>query len=69
VSLKSALIGYCVTAVVFLALDAAWLTTMADRLYRPALGRLMLDRFDLLPAVAHGQHDRRGVDTAPARPR
>jgi uncharacterized membrane protein len=52
VSLKSALIGYCVTAVVFLALDAAWLTTMADRLYRPALGRLVLDRFDLLPAVA-----------------
>jgi len=52
VSLKSALVGYSVTAVVFLALDAAWLTTMADRLYRPALGRLMLDRFEVLPAVA-----------------
>ena len=51
-SLKSALIGYAVTAVVFLALDAAWLTTMADRLYRPALGRLILDRFEVLPAVA-----------------
>ena len=40
------------TAVVFLALDAIWLTTMADRLYRPALGRLMLERFELAPALA-----------------
>jgi len=49
---KQALIAYPATAVVFLALDAAWLTTMADRLYRPALGRLLLDRFELLPAIA-----------------
>ena len=45
---KQTLIAYPVTAVVFLALDAIWLTTMAERLYRPALGRLMLDRFDLV---------------------
>jgi len=51
-NLKPALIAYASTAVVFLALDAVWLTTMADRLYRPALGRLMLDRFELLPALA-----------------
>ena len=51
-SLKPALIAYASTAIVFLALDAIWLTTMADRLYRPALGRLMLDRFELLPAFA-----------------
>ena len=49
---NQALIAYPATAVVFLALDAAWLTTMADRLYRPALGRLLLDRFELLPAIA-----------------
>ena len=51
-SIKQALIAYPVTAVVFLALDAVWLTVMADRLYRPALGSLMLDRFELLPALA-----------------
>ncbi len=51
-NLKPALLAYATTAVVFLALDAVWLTTMAERLYRPALGRLMLDRPDALPAVA-----------------
>lgn len=49
---KQVLIAYPATAVVFLALDAVWLTTMADRLYRPALGRLMLERFEVAPAVA-----------------
>ena len=49
---RQALIAYPLTAVVFLALDAVWLTTMADRLYRPALGHLMLDRFELAPAIA-----------------
>ena len=51
-NIKQALIAYPATAVVFLALDAIWLTTMAERLYRPALGRLMLDRFEALPAIA-----------------
>ena len=50
-TLKQILIAYPVTAVVFLALDAIWLTTMADRLYRPALGRLMLERPELVPAA------------------
>ena len=48
---KQTAIAYLATAIVFLVLDAAWLTTMADRLYRPALGRLMLDRFELAPAA------------------
>lgn len=39
-------------AVAFVALDAVWLTTMASRLYRPALGHLMRDGFDVLPAAA-----------------
>lgn len=51
-NLKQALIAYPLTAVFFLALDAVWLTTMADRLYRPALGHLMLARFELAPAIA-----------------
>jgi len=48
---KQTAIAYLASALVFLVLDAAWLTTMADRLYRPALGRLLLDRFELAPAA------------------
>ena len=44
-------IAYVWTAVIFLALDAVWLSVMAERLYRPALGRLMLDKFDYAPAA------------------
>ena len=51
-TLRQILIAYSGTAVVFLALDAVWLTTMADRLYRPALGPMMLDRFAVAPAAA-----------------
>ena len=36
----------------FLLLDAAWLTTMASRLYRPALGHLMRADFDVAAAAA-----------------
>ncbi|HZF79030.1 MAG TPA: DUF2177 family protein, partial [Rubrivivax sp.] len=49
-STKQIAIAYFATALVFLALDAAWLTTMADRLYRPALGRLLLEKFEMAPA-------------------
>ncbi|MEO5845276.1 MAG: DUF2177 family protein [Caldimonas sp.] len=51
-NLKQASIAYASTAVVFLALDAVWLTTMADRLYRAELGRLMLERPDMAAAAA-----------------
>jgi uncharacterized membrane protein len=44
-------IAYVATAVIFLALDAVWLSVMAERLYRPALGRMMLDKFDYAPAA------------------
>ncbi|RZI64744.1 DUF2177 family protein [Variovorax guangxiensis] len=50
-SIRQISIAYVSTAVVFLALDAVWLGTMADRLYRPAIGHLMADRFSLAPAV------------------
>lgn len=49
--LRHALTAFAAAAIVFLLLDAAWLTTMASRLYRPALGHLMQDGFDLLPAA------------------
>jgi uncharacterized membrane protein len=46
------LLAFAVAAGVFLLLDAAWLTTMAQRLYRPAIGHLMRDGFDLGAAAA-----------------
>jgi len=40
------------TAISFLALDSIWLSLAASRLYRPKLGPLLLDQFNLLPAAA-----------------
>jgi len=45
-------IAYIATALVFLALDAVWLSQMSGRLYKPALGDLALDGFRLGPAAA-----------------
>lgn len=44
------LVGYVVTAVVFLGLDAIWLSQMGQRLYKPVLGESMLDKPLLAPA-------------------
>ncbi|HVR53158.1 MAG TPA: DUF2177 family protein [Pseudorhodoferax sp.] len=44
-------IAYAVTALTFLLLDAVWLGAMAERLYRPAIGHLMAERFALAPAA------------------
>ena len=51
-NMKANIIAYAAAAVVMLGLDAIWLTLMADRLYRPLIGALMLDGFRLLPAIA-----------------
>lgn len=40
-----------VAGVVFLALDALWLETTAARLYRPAIGHLTREGFDLRAAA------------------
>lgn len=50
--MKSFLIAYAGAAASMLALDAVWLSTMADRLYRPQLGDLLGDEFRAAPAVA-----------------
>ncbi len=50
-NLVQAAIAYPLVALVFLALDAVWLSTMADRLYRPAIGHLMSERFVVGPAA------------------
>lgn len=44
-------IAYGVTAVVFLAIDSVWLTTMANAFYRPMLGNLLADQPRLMVAV------------------
>jgi len=38
---------YVASAVVFFGADFVWLSTMADRVYRPALGDMMLDKPNL----------------------
>jgi uncharacterized membrane protein len=44
-------VAWVATAVVFLGLDAVWLSISASRLYRPLLGGLLRDGFLLAPAV------------------
>jgi len=44
-------IAYGVVAIVFLVMDAVWLSAMANRLYRPAIGHLMQQGFSLAPAA------------------
>lgn len=44
-------IAYGAAALVFLVLDVMWLTVMIDRVYRPGIGHLMLDRPNLAAAV------------------
>lgn len=43
--------AYAIAAGVFLLLDAIWLSAMASRLYRPAIGHLMRPDFDLTAAA------------------
>ncbi len=45
------LIAYAAAAVVFLCIDAVWLRTMVDTLYRPRLGDLLLEHFRPVPAA------------------
>lgn len=43
---------YSAGLVSFLALDAVWLGTMVPRLYKPAMGDLVADPFQPVPAIA-----------------
>ncbi len=44
-------IAYVATLVVFLAVDAVWLTIMATRLYKPTLGDILMPSFLVAPAA------------------
>lgn len=50
--MKKLFVGYVGSAIAMLTLDIVWLLTMADRLYRPNLGSLLVDEFRLAPALA-----------------
>jgi uncharacterized membrane protein len=43
--------AYIAALIVFILADAAWLTTMVPRFYRPILGDLLLSGVNLTPAV------------------
>lgn len=45
-------IAYLASGLTFAAIDAVWLTTMTNRLYKPVLGPIMAARPDLGAAVA-----------------
>lgn len=49
--LKAFGIAYLASGLVFLAIDAIWLSIMAKQVYRPLMGEIMLDGFKTVPAV------------------
>ncbi len=44
-------VAYLATALALLALDVVWLSVAAGLLYKPQLGSLLRDGFDVVPAV------------------
>lgn len=49
--MKTYVAAYLFTLVAFLVIDFIWLSAMASRLYRPAIGDLLAENFRLAPAV------------------
>lgn len=45
-------LAYLATLIVFVAIDFVWLSSMANRLYRPVMGDLLATEFRLGPAIA-----------------
>lgn len=50
--MKGPLFAYLASGLTFLALDAAWLTTMTPRYYQPRMGALLAEKPALAPAAA-----------------
>ena len=46
------LFAYLGAGLTFAVIDAVWLTTMANRLYRPVIGSIMADKPNMTAAVA-----------------
>jgi uncharacterized membrane protein len=51
-SVKTYIVAYLATLIIFVAIDFIWLSSMADRLYRPVLGDMLASGFRLAPAIA-----------------
>lgn len=49
--MKTIVIAYLATGIAFLTVDAIWLSTMADVLYRPLLAEKLAPQFHLAPAI------------------
>lgn len=49
--MKRYLVAYLVTLIAMISIDAVWLSTMADRLYRPVMGDMLAPEFRLFPAI------------------
>lgn len=49
--MKTLLVAYVATGIVFLVIDGIWLSLMADHLYRPLLGDRLAPQFHLAPAA------------------
>ncbi|USJ27514.1 DUF2177 family protein [Ensifer adhaerens] len=49
--MKTVMIAYFAVGIAFLIVDAIWLTTMAETLYRPLLGDRLEPAFKLAPAI------------------
>jgi len=50
--MKAIVAAYTAAAVTMLGMDAVWLSTSVDLLYRPLLGDILLPGFRLVPAIA-----------------
>lgn len=48
---KTYLVAYVATAAAFLAIDSVWLSVMASQFYRPLLGDLLAEDFDVAAAA------------------
>jgi len=48
---RTYLTAYAATAVAFLAVDSVWLSVMAAQLYRPLLGDMLAEDFDVVAAA------------------
>lgn len=49
--MKLYVLSYIATAILFFACDAVWLSTAGNSLYRPLLGDLVLEKFNVAAAV------------------
>ena len=44
-------VAYFVTLIAFVLIDAVWLSRMANVLYKPTMGDMLLDEFRVAPAI------------------